>query len=146
MTRMWENTVVTGTLWDGWTHRCHWGWQLMFSKEFLCKMQVEEGFEGLYPSLDVIGITMTRSPASRLFTEMFIQAQIKDQSPASLAFVRGIQQEPVNSPHSYAENVSIWWRHHGMEMATANENRRQCMWFVILMDHYNQNIFWITSL
>ena len=39
-------------------------------------MQVEEGFEGLYPSLDVIGITMTRSPASRLFTEMFIQAQI----------------------------------------------------------------------
>ena len=40
--------------------------------------------------------------------------QRKHQSPASLAFVRGIQRSPVNCPHkmaSNAENVSIWWRH-----------------------------------
>ena len=53
---------------------------------------------------------------TRLFTHAFIQAQIKEknQSSASLAFVRGIHQWPVNSPHkkaSNAENVSIWWRH-----------------------------------
>ena len=43
--------------------------------------------------------------------------QRKHQSPASLAFVRGIHQWPVNSPHraSNAENVSIWWRHHELE-------------------------------
>ena len=41
--------------------------------------------------------------------------QRKHQSPASLAFVRGIHRCPVNSPHkrtSNAENVSTWWRHH----------------------------------
>ena len=40
--------------------------------------------------------------------------QRKHQSSALLAFVRGIHRWPVNSPQmaSYAENVSIWWRHH----------------------------------
>ena len=43
-----------------------------------------------------------KSPASRLFTEAFIQAQIKKhQSSASLAFVRGIHRGPVNSPHKW---------------------------------------------
>ena len=36
--------------------------------------------------------------------------QRKHQSSASLAFVRGINRRPVNSPHT--ENVFIWWRHH----------------------------------
>ena len=58
--------------------------------------------------------------------------QRKHQSSASLDFVREIQRRPVNSPHKgpetrkpvvtcefpsqrtrNAENVSIWWRHHG---------------------------------
>ena len=41
--------------------------------------------------------------------------QRKDQSSASLAFVRGIHGWPVNSPPqtaSNAESVSVWWRHH----------------------------------
>ena len=41
--------------------------------------------------------------------------QRKHQSSALLAFVRGIQRWPVNSPHkkvSNAENASIWWRHY----------------------------------
>ena len=44
--------------------------------------------------------------------------QRKHQRPASLVFVWGIHRWPVNSPRpaqmaSNAENVSIWWRHHG---------------------------------
>ena len=44
-----------------------------------------------------------RSPASRLFTQPFIQGadQRKRQSPASLAFVRGIHRGPMNSPHKW---------------------------------------------
>ena len=41
--------------------------------------------------------------------------QRKHHSSASLAFVRGIHQWPVNSSHKwlvYRENFSIWWRHH----------------------------------
>ena len=40
--------------------------------------------------------------------------QRKNQSFASLAFVRGIHRWPVNSPQraSNVENVSIWRRHH----------------------------------
>ena len=41
--------------------------------------------------------------------------QIKHQSSASLASVRGIHRWPVNSPHkgTVTQNVfSIWWRHH----------------------------------
>ena len=59
--------------------------------------------------LVIIRITMTsqwarwglKSPASRLFTQPFIQGadQRKHQSSASLAFVRGIHWWPVNSPH-----------------------------------------------
>ena len=42
--------------------------------------------------------------------------QRKHQSCASLAFVRGIHQWPVNSPHKgpvMQKNVSIWWRRLG---------------------------------
>ena len=43
--------------------------------------------------------------------------QSKHQSSASLAFVwgihRGTAEFPVQMP-SNAENVSIWWRHHGV--------------------------------
>ena len=35
----------------------------------------------------------------------------KPQSSASLAFVRGVGEFPAQVA-SYAENVSIWWRHH----------------------------------
>ena len=42
------------------------------------------------------------SPASRLFTQRCIQAQIKENINAlSLAFVRGIHRWPVNSPHKW---------------------------------------------
>ena len=41
--------------------------------------------------------------------------QRKHRSSASLAFVRGLHQWPLKSPHN-VENVSIWWRHHGICM------------------------------
>ena len=37
----------------------------------------------------------------------------KHQSSASLAFVWGIHREFPAQMASNAENVSIWWRHHG---------------------------------
>ena len=39
--------------------------------------------------------------------------QGKHQSPAPLAFVRGIRREFPAQMASNVENVSIWWRHHG---------------------------------
>ena len=47
-----------------------------------------------------------KSPASRLFTQSFIQPgadQRKHQSSVSLVFVRGIHRWPVNSPHKGPE-------------------------------------------
>ena len=39
--------------------------------------------------------------------------QRKHLSSASLAFVQGIHRRSANSQRAnYAENVSIWWRHH----------------------------------
>ena len=40
-----------------------------------------------------------KSPAPWLFTQPFIQVQIKNLSSTSLAYVKGIHQWPVNSPH-----------------------------------------------
>ena len=59
------------------------------------------------------------SPASRLFTQLFIQTQIKNNKTSKLR-VTGLCEG--NSPGtgefpaqmaSNAENISIWWRHHG---------------------------------
>ena len=44
--------------------------------------------------------------------------QSKNQSSESQAFMMGIRQWPVNSPHKgpvTRKNVSIWWRHQGMK-------------------------------
>ena len=49
----------------------------------------------------IISALASQITASRLFTQPFIQAQIKEyiKSSASVAFVRGIHRWPVNSPH-----------------------------------------------
>ena len=47
--------------------------------------------------------------------------QRKHQCPASLAFVRGIHNWPVNSPQKRPvtrKSVSIWWRHHVISTCT----------------------------
>ena len=50
-----------------------------------------------------------KSRATPLFTQPFIQAQIrKPQSSASLAFVRGIHRRAVNSPHKWPVTREIF--------------------------------------
>ena len=48
-----------------------------------------------------------KSPASLLFTQQFVRAQIKETP--KLRATGLCAQKPSN-----AENVSIWWRHHGV--------------------------------
>ena len=45
-------------------------------------------------------IMRLKSPAFRLFTQPFVQAQIKENIKTLLAFVRGIHRWPVDSPHT----------------------------------------------
>ena len=72
----------------------------------------------LFHYTDVIMTTMRlKSPASRLFTQPFIQTQITENIkvprhwPLCGEFT-GTGEVPAQRA-SYAENVSIWWRHHG---------------------------------
>ena len=66
---------------------------------------------------DVIMTTIaSQSPASRLFTRPFIQTQIKENIKAPRHWplcgeFTGTGAFPAQRA-SYAENVSIWWRHH----------------------------------
>ena len=67
---------------------------------------------------DVIMTMSLKSPASRLFTEPFIQTQIKENIKAPRHWplcgeFTGTSEFPAQRA-SYAENVSIWWRHHGL--------------------------------
>ena len=57
-----------------------------------------------------------KSPASRLFTQPFIQAEIKENIKAPRNWplceeFTGTGEFPAQMT-SNAENVSIWWRHH----------------------------------
>ena len=57
-----------------------------------------------------------KSPASRLFTQAFIQTQIKENIKAPCHWslcgdFTGTGEFPTQRA-SYAENVSIWWSHH----------------------------------
>ena len=51
-----------------------------------------------------------KSPASRLFTQPFIRAQIKENIKAPRHWPPGTGEFPAQIA-SNAENVSIWWRH-----------------------------------
>ena len=50
--------------------------------------------------------------------------QRRHQSSASLAFVRGIHRisEFPAQRASYAEKVSIWWRHHVMDVEVSTQS------------------------
>ena len=69
--------------------------------------------------IDVIMTTMASQITSLtvVYSTVYSDAdQRKHQSSASLAFVGGIHQDRWIPPQraSYAENVSIWWRHHAI--------------------------------
>ena len=63
-------------------------------------------------------VFQTESPASTLFTQPFIQAQIKKKHQSSTSLAICVANSPVTGEvptqmASDAENVSISWRHHG---------------------------------
>ena len=73
---------------------------------------------------DIIIIAMaSQSPALRLFTLPFIQVQIIENIKAPRHWLlcgefTGSGEFPAQKT-SNAENVSIWWRHHGPEQNKA---------------------------
>ena len=63
-----------------------------------------------------------KSSASRMFTHSFVQAQFKEniKAPRHWPLRRDFTGEAVPAQRaSNAENVSIWWRHHGSENPSA---------------------------
>ena len=63
--------------------------------------------------------------------------QRKHQSPASLAFVRGIHRWPVNSPHrapATRKKVSIWWYQHGWAVSFFFTANLPHMWRITASD------------
>ena len=54
-------------------------------------------------------IARLKSPASRLFTQQFIPAQIKENIKVPRHWP--LCDFPAQMAYN-AENVSIWWRHH----------------------------------
>ena len=98
--------------------------QLVSLTRFSCELGINRArilARWLYPS-----ITMTsqwprwclKSPAPRLFTEPFNQTQIKESINAPRHWPLCGEFTGSGEFHtqraSYAENVSIWWRHHAL--------------------------------
>ena len=86
------------------------------SMEHVCVEPNTYSHEVHVPSI-AVGITMTswwgwwrlKSAASWLFTQLFIQAHMKENIKAlSLAFVLGIHRSPVNSPHKWPVTLKIF--------------------------------------
>ena len=83
--------------------RCRWSWK----------------HGSIHHYIDVIMITMaSQTPTSRLFTQSFIRAQVKENIKAPRHWplcgeFTGTGEFPAQRT-SNAENVSIWWRHHVM--------------------------------
>ena len=101
-----------------------------------------QGWLPVSTNKQVLAITMTsqwprwrlKSPASRLFTQPFIQTQIKENIKAPRHWplcgeFTGTGEFPAQRA-SYAENVSIWWRHHGSDKSrnTCNETEIWLFW------------------
>ena len=67
----------------------------------------------------IMGRWRLKSPATRFFTQPFIQAQIKETSKLRVtALCEGnspVTGEFLTQSASNAENVSIWWRYHVLQ-------------------------------
>ena len=85
----------------------------------------------LWHNVSQQSITMTRwrlkSPASRLFTQSLIQTPIKENINAPHHWhLRGEFTGDPAQMASKAENVSIWWRHHGRPVFQCSILPRKC--------------------
>ena len=86
-----------------------------------------------YHYVDVIMSAMASQITSLTIVNSTVYSggdQIRHQSSASLAFVRGSHRGPVNSPHNsqYAENVSTWWRHHEVCVGWMVKSYQSWLW------------------
>ena len=114
----WTNAYL---LLINWTFENTFQWNSIENKTISLQ---ENGFENIICNMSTIFITLTsqwprwrlKSPASRLFTQRFIQTQIKENIKAPRHWplcgeFTGTGEFPAQGA-SNAENVSIWWRHH----------------------------------
>ena len=84
--------------------------QLICAMRYTCKISLKH-----YNDVIMGAITFQIS-LTIVYSTVYSDAdQREHQSSMSLAYVRGIHRGPLTFPTqmaSYAENVSIWWRHH----------------------------------
>ena len=93
-------------------------------------------------SITLLTLWRLKSPASQLFTQSFIQTQIKENIkvprhwPLCGEFT-GTGEFPAQRA-SYAENVSIWWRHHdqGFEPRFPYISSSTCLFYHQVSDFY----------
>ena len=98
---------------------------------------------------------LLKSPASGLFTQLFIQVQIKENTKASRHWplcveFTGTGEFPAQRA-SYAENVSIWWRHNvNQNPSVANKliqngkgdfGIKHGIWIVIMVNRYHVQLW-----
>ena len=99
---------------------------------------------------DVIMSAMASQITSRLFTQSFIQAQIKENIKAPRHWplwgeFTGHRWIPRTQKASNAENVFIWWRHHGVAKKIAGismqpsclifKHASKLMWLSLICPH-----------
>ena len=111
-----------------WHFQCPGTWRLLISSRgiYLLGNDLPLKLDSLTPNEMYINITVTskqgrwrlKPPASRLFTQPFIQSQIKGKIKAPPHWP--VTGEFPAQRTSNAENVSIWWNHHEYGM---NYNR-----------------------
>ena len=86
-----------------------------------CPYMLQGPFMIMKHYIDVIMTTVaSQSPASRLFTQLFIQVQIKENIKASRHWplcgeFAGTGEFPAQRA-SNAENGPIWWRHYEVRL------------------------------
>ena len=91
---------------------------------------------------------VSKSSASRLFTQPFIQAQIKENIKAPRHWplcgeFTGARWIP--STTSNAENASIWWRHHELlwfVLSCLPFQLSHWVFFQVFQDNINQTFTW----
>ena len=127
----------------------NWRWIFKWGNVGNCH-SLDEGMHSELQSFHSF-ITMTsqwawwrlRSPASRLFTQPFIRAQIKENFKAPRHWplcgeFTGTGEFPAQKA-SNAENVSIWWRHH-VKKVNAFGVTMECMSPAIHL--FKERLYW----
>ena len=82
------------------------------------------------------GLDSVSNPASRLFTQSFIQTQIKENIKVPRHWPEGNSPGTGEFPAqmaSKAENVSIWWRHHDFDFIWLTRTKHLWLWLTFVV-------------